>query len=358
MNKKYDFIIIGSTPSSALLAGVLASVHGFTVCWAGAFLHPLRPQRGFDISVAPLTRPETWQLLRESVPQTTKLLSAVSAQRIFERVDPLLITNKQAHADALAHMRNIAVGYGFQVERLAISERFLDGYQFRDAVRVQRRPLTAAIPQWLETCGVQTISPDGLKLKTKKNDATHIGYADGNFDAKHVILADSDAIRSHIGKRNIAKLFRRTPMSALLFEPTNIIASSIVHSIDRGLVIYQRGGGALDCVGAGSIQQVGQLARVHTSLNQPLQLVGRAQFEALQTKDGAAILGSLEANDPIFLAGMGQTGLFQVPAIARVLAGTGSPFEKQYFAARAPSSLGMRTNIAEFAPETILEPAI
>jgi len=350
MSEHFDFAIAGSTPLAALLAGVLAREHGAKICRIGDFRHALRPQGGFDISAGPLTRPETWRLLRSTIPQTLKILGEIGDGKVFERVDPLMVSITQEGADALAHMRNVAQEYGFQIERQAISTVFSAGYQFRDAVRVLRRPLTAATAEWLAACGVTSLSPEGVTIRPQKHGDVRLEWDGHKATADCLILAGDEAILKYGEPEYVARQFEQIPISALLTEPAGPLETSVVHVIDSGLTLYQRHTGALDCVGTGPADAIGEAACLHLKHDQRLQLAGLAHYTGLRARDGASVFGGSRDNGIVYLAGLGVTGLFQLPALARVLAKAGGPVESAYFAARAPARNGLRPAIAEFMP--------
>ena len=347
MSEHFDFAIAGSTPLSALLAGVLARKHDAKVCWIGSFRHTLRPQGGFDISAAPLTRPETWRLLQDVIPQTLKILGEIGDGRAFERVDPLMVASTQAGADALSHMRNVAQEYGFQIERQAISTVFSASYQFRDAVRVLRRPLMAAIPEWLQACGVVSLSADHVTLRPYKRGDVRLGWDGNKATADRLILAGDRAILRHGQPDEVARHFQQVPITALLTAPTGPLETSVVQMIDSGLTLYQRNTGALDCVGTGSAEDIAQAACVHLK-DGDISLAGKARYITLRAHDGGAVFGGTRDNGIIYLAGFGVTGLFQLPALARILSQSATSLENTYFAARAPSRSGLRPAVAEF----------
>lgn len=350
MINHFDFIIVGSTPLSAVLAGVLSKMHGASVCWAGQFRHPLRPQNGFDISVGPSTRPETWQLLRTTVPQTTKILRQIGDGKLLERVDTLLVSQAGAGAEALAHIRNIAPAYRVQAERVAISENFGDGYRFRDVTRVFRRPLLAALPGWLEANDVTIIADQSMKFIAQRDGLTRIEVGEQKITAKSAWLCGGEALMRHGREEDINALFAAVPKTSLLMEPTRAMPSAVMQAIDTGLTVYQRDSGALDCIGCGDINTVGTATAALIAQDAPLRLAGQSQFISLESRDGGPIVGSARAGGISYLGGLGSTGMFQIPAIARVLTQTASPFEVDYFAKRSPSSALPRPNVAEFLP--------
>ena len=72
-----EFLQIRRDPSSYLIAGLLPRDHGKRVVLVDERLSPFQLQRGIDLSVAPITRPETWALLRDTTPETVGVLAGV-----------------------------------------------------------------------------------------------------------------------------------------------------------------------------------------------------------------------------------------------------------------------------------------
>ena len=347
----FDFAIVGETPLAAVLAGLLCKQHERNVCWVGTPPHPLQPQRGFDLSVAPITRPETWQLLNHSTPLLVDLLRDIGGTDVVERVDPLLVARSNTGANVLSHIRNVASGFGYTIERQPVSDRFSSGFQFRDALRVLRRPLSAVLPEYLTALGVEVVTSNNIKLRHQKDGITHILGGDQKFTANHIVLASDDAIRRHANQRDIDANFINIPTAGFLVEPVSALASSVVHDLEAGLTIYQRKNAALDCVAPASFEVVEPRICEHIDADRHPRLAGHAKFQALHTKDGAPLFASLGTGKINAIAGLGASGLFQAPAIARVLSGNGNPSEVDYFSRR--STIGgenKRMSIAEFSP--------
>jgi len=343
-----EFAVLGSTPMAAVLAGALAKLHGRKVSWVGRFAHPLRPQRGFDMSVSPLTRPETWQLLRECTPEFTAL---VDGMEVTERVDPLFVARQHHGVELISHMHNIAAGFGYSIERQAISDEYSLAVQFRDAVRVLRRPFAQLAQNWLTECGVHVVPTNDVSIQQKKSGVLHLKGIGETIVAQQVVLADDDAIFLHAKPQQIASYFSTVPTLGYLIEPVGEMKSSVVHDVESGLTIYQRKNGALDCVAPDLSQNIESRICSHVDRGNSVRLAGKTNFEVLRSKDGAAFVGEIGSAKPVLLGGFGATGLFQTPAIARLLTGNGTDFEKSYFEARRiAKNLDVRTNIAEFLP--------
>ncbi|MET0437855.1 MAG: hypothetical protein ABW043_10215, partial [Devosia sp.] len=82
-----DFAIFGSSPLAGLVAGLLASRHQRKVVMVGDAQARYRLPRAFDMSVAPISRPETWALLRDCLPDTSKLITKIGGRHALRRVD-------------------------------------------------------------------------------------------------------------------------------------------------------------------------------------------------------------------------------------------------------------------------------
>jgi hypothetical protein len=68
------------------------------------------------------------------------------------------------------------------------------------------------------------------------------------------------------------------------------------------------------------------------------------------TSDGAPLVGRLGRKGWVVVAGLGLGAAFFAPVVARLLAGTASPAESQYFAARDPArTTAQRAAVAERA---------
>ncbi len=347
-----DFAIIGSTPKAALLACILAKTHAKSVILIAQFPHTLRIQRGFDISISPITRPQTWQVLKDNISSTIEFLNKTSAKNIniktIEKIDPIFVATELRGQEALSHIRNMATGFGFSAEPQAISERFLSSYKFRDAARLLRRPFFASLNQRLKNCGVKLINPAEIKIKNKK-DTIDIISKETNFSAKQMILVDDEALQNHLSEADISNIFIKTSMLGFLTEPIKKMQSPNIFNLDNGLIIHQRDNGALDCLAPTNKQTLQNQICLMLNDKQKTRLAGKTNFIKLSNPDGAAIFGKIARSRYISISNFGITGLFQTPAIARMLCKTANKFEQQYFSALAPNSTKhKRQNISQY----------
>ncbi len=336
-----DFAIVGSTPKAALLACMLAKTHAKSVILIAQLPHTLRIQHEFDISVAPITRPQTWQILKDNIPTIIEFLNKTSAKNIkiktIEKIDPIFVATELKGQEALFHIRNMALGFGFSAEPQAISEKFLSSYKFRDAARLLRRPFFASLNQRLKNCGVKLINPAEINIKNKK-DTIAIISKEINFSAKQVVLADDEALKKHLSAADISNAFIQTSMLGFLTEPIKKMQSPNIFNLDTGLIIHQRENGALDCLTPANKQTLQDQICLMLDNNQITRLAGKTNFTKLLSFDGAATFGKIARSRYISISNFGTTGLFQTPAIAKILCNEANEFEQQYFNALAPNS--------------------
>lgn len=348
MTDNFDFAIAGSTPLCGVLAGILARDHGAKVCRIGHFVDALLPQRGFDISAGPITRPDTWRLLKSSVPETVKLLNGISNAKVYERIDYGMVALGKAGVHGLDYIQNAARGYGAQTERLPDSSSYRTAYAFRHTVRTLRRPLIAALPAWLDAQGVVDIEPADARIRKAQNGPISVNWSGGEAEIGTLILAGDAAMLAHGHQGDVQSLFHKLPMAALLLETSPKLVTPVMQAIDAGLTLYQRSNGALDCAGHGKASELGQAAAAYFEDGEKLRLAGSAVFDSLLSRDGGAVFGAKARKNVIYLGGLGVTGLFQAPAIARHLAGKSNTLEADYFKSCAPPKGEKLKRVGEF----------
>jgi len=346
----FDFAIIGNTPKAALLACMLAKTHKKQVALIASPPNKLRPLHGFDISIAPITRPKTWKILKENIGQTIEFLNKSGIIKTYEHVDPLFFATNLKGQTALSHVQSMANAYGFSVEKQAHSEKYISAYKFPDAIRLLRRPFFASLNERLKKCNVQIISPKDIKIIYKKAQM-HISSGKEKIIAKQVILVDDKALLNHLSNSNIENNFIKTQNSGFLIEPINKIKNPITYNLDNGITIHQRNDGAIDCLGECSVQILEQEIKETITKNKTVRLAGRTNFMSLKTLDGAPIFGKIARSKFISICNFNMSGFFQTPAIARILSDKANQLEKEYFLALAPKSKNYnRKNITEYSP--------
>jgi hypothetical protein len=343
-----DFVIVGSTPLARLIAGLLAFVHGKSVVFLGESQSGYRLPRGVDLSIAPITRPETWALLKSGLPETLKLISRLGGRRTWSRVDPILFSETAAGKEAMAHIRHMALAFGHAAERVpaAAIGPGRDGLLLRDAVLLHRPALEVVLDRWLEQHGVRRPG-EGELLTVRTDGSAQLVSGEDRLEIAQTVLADDTAIIDHVAAAQWPALLVRRVASTVLTEPTRPIAATVMHRLDSGLtLVQQQTGRGIAAMGPGPIDPFAAALGVLLDKEHQFRQAGQSSYETLLAADAAPAVGRLRGTGPDILAGMGPGGAFLAPSIARWLCGKGNPVENSWLAARlvarrtGPSAVG------------------
>lgn len=347
-----DFAVLGSTPLARLIAGLLASVHGKRVVWVGDSHAAFRLPRGLDLSVAPLTRPESWALLAHAVPETVKLLSRAGGKASTMRLDPIFFADTTSGQQALAFLRSSAAGFGAAIERLPAGHlgKGRDGIVLRDAIYLQRDRLEPVLDRWLDELKVTRLPLSQAQIAIAANGSASIVIAGVVSEVARTVLADDEAILAHLPADTLSALFERQAMTTILTEPTFAMAARVMLQVDADLSFTQGSHRGVTAIGMGDHDACVTHIGVLLGANRQLRQAGGTGHERLRSRDGAPILGRLHGSGPELLAGLGATGVFLAPALARWFAGAAKPDELDYFAARIPHRPMAPSIVAEYAP--------
>lgn len=353
----YELAIFGSTPLSGLVAGLLATVHQKKVCIVGDVQSAFRLAHGIDLSVMPVTRPETWALLKEGTGETLKLVARLGGKAVVHRIDPIFVAETRSGSDALAHMRHVALGFGYAVERSLGGGGLENGtaYRLRDAVFLQRPALQPLIEQWLAASGVGRIPARGTKVTLKRDGSARIESGAISFEASKAVLCDDAALLAHLDVDERDRLLVSQSMTTLLTEPALPLAAPVMIYPDRGVTLSQGPGGNILALSAGRPELA--TARVGGCLiNQGhLRRAGQISFRSVLTVDGAPLIGQAKGLKSVVVAGLGVGGAFLAPAIARLIAGTASDREQRYFGAHEAGRGSARSMVADYQGAVALE---
>lgn len=345
-----DFAVFGSTPLARLLAGLLADLHGRRVVQVGDSPSTHRLTRGIDISVAPITRPESWALLGPSIDETLKLVARLAGRNAWSHVDPVFFTDNRRAEEALSHMRHMAQGFGIAAEPTppSLLGGSRTGIRLRDAVRLNRAILEPAIETWLERSGVLCLNPETVTIES--DGSAVLGTGGAPLHARQAILADDDAIIAHLPRGQWpALLFRQQAASILAISPARL-AAPIMLDIHSGLTLIQRENG-LAAIGLGKMGRVSGQTRTLLDQNHPLEQSGQTSFAVLATSDGAPAVGRAGGTGADIVAGMSMSGAFLAPALARWLCGESARQEEAaWFGARLVSRAEKPASVGEFMP--------
>lgn len=345
-----DFVIVGSTPTARLVAGLLASAHGKSVVFSGESQSGYRLPRGVDLSVAPITRPETWALLKAGLPETLRLLSRIGGRRAWSRVDPILFSEAAAGREALAHVRHMALAFGHAAERLPakVIGPGREGLLLRDTVLLHRPTLEIALDTWLDQHGVRRLR-DGEVLTVRADGSAELAAGEDRLEIAQAVLADDPAIIGHVTAAQWPALLLRQVASTILTEPTLPVAAPVMHRLDTGLVLVQhQADRGIVAMGPGAIDPFAAALGVLLDKERQFRQAGQSSYETLLTADAAPALGRLRGTGPDIIAGLGPSGAFFAPAIARWLCGKGTPAENSWLGARLVDRHAAPSPVAEF----------
>jgi len=349
----FDFAILGSTPLAGLIAGLLAADHGKRVCLVGEPWSAFRLPRSYDVSVAPATRPETWALLRVVSIETTKLVATLG-RGLTERIDPLFIAETPASIDALSHMRHVATGYGYAVERVADRAIAATGaaWRVRDAVLLVGGRVEPAIEAWLDHLYVRRFPAETTAVTLRRDGSARLMAGNAPVDAAQAVLAEDAAILRYLDPDERDRVLRQHNLTAILSEPAKPLAAPLINYLDRDVVLLQRGkGGGILAMAGGAEEEAGLRAGASIGASGPLKRAGQASFKCLVTTDGAPLVGPAKGLRATVVAGFGSTGAFFAPALARHLAGAAGEAEKAWLAAREPSRGNARQLVADYGAD-------
>lgn len=355
----FDFAVCGSTPFARLLAGILAADHGKRVCLVGDRWSPYRLVRRFDISVAPFTRPETWALLRQEVPEALKRLAAIG-RSLYERVDPLFVAETEDSIARLGHMRWTALGFGFAAERAVDRSITAEGSicRIRDAAMLVPARAEPALEAWLEKAGVRHLPPDSTVVLRRDGTAS-LSSGSETMEANTVVLADDESISDRLPQAERHRLLVMRSDTSIMIQPgAPPLGGPFVAYLDRDLWLFQRSAKApIVAIAAGDPQSAPARVAASIPAKEPLRRNGQCVFRAATIIDGAPLVGRMGKSRVIVVAGLGAPAAFLAPALARYLNGTASEDGRLYFESREPSRAASRAAVAEAAPEIAIEAA-
>lgn len=325
----YDFVILGSGPLSALLAGLLAHDHDKRVMRVAEPLAPQRLPRSIDIALPLATRPASWRVLRQSQREMLELMRSLEAPDAIAPTEVRIVADLPATATALAHMSHVAAGYG-------VGSR---AGHFRNVLRLTREVS-------LRGSKVQNVPPDDLQVSFADSGTVELSLKGERLDAVQVVLADDASILAHLPEAQRPKPLTAVPTTVTLTAPTRRLSARVVRYPDRGVTVAQRPDFSVLALVSGAAEIEERLA---SCLPGPFPLQRRAtgRFSRLMTSDGAPLIGRLEPSRLFVIAGLADAVAFFAPPIARLLAGKSTAEEEAWFAAHDPSA-ATRETIADF----------
>ncbi|OEO30644.1 hypothetical protein VW23_020290 [Devosia insulae DS-56] len=344
----YDYLVLGSTPLPGLLAGLLAVEHKRRVCLVGEPFSPFRLQRSIDISIAPVTRPETLLLLKRTAAETSKLISSWG-KGLISRVDPLLVAETAESIAALGHFRHLAIALGYAVEPVAdraIAEGVM--LRVRDVQLLGHGRFEPALESWLTKHEVRHLDRADTELTLRKDGTARIVHNGRSVEAAQVILAGDDAVLEHLPEEARDRSLEGVPGAAMLLDAAKPLPAPYVSFLDRGVTLVQDGKVSVSALLAGDPATARVRLGSAVSRGDALRLAGETVVNTLRTSDGAPFIGLARGHKAMVIAALGPVAAFLAPALARHIAGTAPSDEAEWFAARGPTRGNQRLLAADY----------
>lgn len=335
--------VVGASPFAWLLAGLLASDHSRAVVLISPPLDRHRLRAIPSLSLAPLTRPDTWSLLCRHARPTVRRLARI-ASGMSERIDLRLQARSAEASLAMSHMHHMAEGFQCPVDRPRRTDD-LTVMGLGDVWMFNPTPLLSAAASWLAAANVAMLHTlSGLKLR-RDGTATF-----GTTVLDQVVLADDWAILELLDPEDIAQFARVEKWLGVETAPTRHRRHRAGIDLDTGALFAQSASGSIRAAGRDDDGKGMDRIALALAEDTPARLAARAHFSRLVTHDGAPVLGSPRRARPFVIAGLGVLDLALAPLAAAVIAGDAAAPEAKWAAAHGTNLRQPRREIAEFAP--------
>ncbi|WP_055048380.1 hypothetical protein [Devosia sp. A16] len=344
----YDYLVLGSTPLAGLIAGLLATEHRRRVCLVGEPFSPFRLQRSIDISLAPITRPETLLLLKRSAAETTRLVAGWG-KGLVGRVDPLFVAETPASIAVLGHFRHLAIALGYAVEPVAdrsIAEGLM--LRVRDVQLLGHGRFEPALEAWLGCHDVRHLDRAETVLTLRKDGTAHLVSGDHGAEAAQVILAGDDAVLDYLPEEARDRSLAPIAGAAMLLDTLKPLPAPYLSFLDRGVVLVQDGKASAAALLSGESSTARARLGSAAARAGALRLAGETVVGSLGTTDGAPFIGPARGHKAQVVAALGPAAAFLAPALARHFAGVAATDEARWFAARGPSRGNHRLLVGDY----------
>lgn len=331
----YDFAIIGENPAAKLLAGLLTRDHKRRCVLLSDKQIRFRLPQSSCSSFAPLTRPEHWAMLAQTVPETLKLLSRIGAKNAIQRSNAICAAKNPASREIISHVRTMAELHAHSVEVTSPSVLPADsvGFTIADVTQLDLIGIDEHLDSWLDDLGVIRTARVGLKLFKDGSSTLQSGTEALAF--RQTILLDDQAMIDHLPISQWPRIARRQIYSSLLIAPTQPVAARIVFDIDSGATLVTMGSNGVNLITPGDTSLAyGDAERLLSTVGGGAVL-GQRCFTRVLTTDGLAAVGrvGIGSGADVVLAAEPYAP-FIVPALARWIAGVPTGAEATYFAQR------------------------
>lgn len=347
----YDIAVIGSGALPGLLAGQLARLHGKRVVLIAPAPSAYRLPRALDLSLWPLTRPDTLALLARGTAETLKLVGSIG-RGLVERRDLVVLADSAEGGDALSHFRHLARIAGFAAEPVReAGKRPVSGARIRDIEGLSTDRFGPALADWLAKAGVRLLDQRETIVSVKRDGSCRLTFGGLTTEAADTILAGEDALAALLPEDARDRLLQLVPRKVILTaSPRAALQGGVVHYPDRGVTLADLGKGGLVSFADGDPDDAGARIGASLPLGPALPRLAQTRLQTLASRDGAPVFGTARGGRARYMAALGPTGAMFAPMIARMLMGTSPADEAEWFAARATSKGAHRIAAAEYQP--------
>lgn len=352
MSSACDHLVIGSNPLAALLAALLATEHGRRVALVTDPYSPFAMRRSFDLSMAPLTRPETLLLLRRCGAETLVLLGR-AGRSLVDRVDPLFIAETPTSQAALGHFRHLARLLDIAAETVAdrAAASGTATCRIRGVNLIAPERFGPAMESFLDRHGVRRLDRLSTTLTLRKDGSCTIGTDGRPVEAAATVLADDAAILALLPPEARDRSLVPAAAVAMLAQPARPATLPPTVLLDRGVMVGREPSGAIAAVLEGDPATASARLAASVPRMLPLRRAGEAPLARLLTQDAAPFVGPGRGHKAMLVAGLGMTGAFLAPAIARLLVGNAPADEAAWFAPRGPGRGNQRLDAADYVAD-------
>lgn len=341
----YDYAVLGSGALPGLLAGLLTVRHGRSVVLVGDAWSPLRVRRRVDMSIAPVTRPDSLILLDLVAADTTAEIGRMG-KGLTERIVQHWRADSAAGSAALGHFRQLARMLGHAVD--GTTDRTGTLVRVKDALNLPPARFMPALALWLDRVGVRRLAANSTALTVRRDGGARLTHAGVTAESRAVILADDEALAHYLYPDGLDRVIAPVSTAAFLLEaPRRAPAAPYVAWPERGVELLADDLPGLGAIVAGPDDTMPARLGAAIGSPQPLGMAGEARFTAFRTLDGAPYLGPARGGHATVLAGFGPAGAFLAPAIARAIVVESPVEEAAWFAARGPGRNASRAQAGE-----------
>ncbi len=344
-SNQFDLAVFGSGPSALYLAALLAEGQTRRIVLIHNPATRVRLPRSFELSAGFIARPETWRLLTAGSAETARRLSTAGLGGALERTRLTLARTGASGRFALGHVRALASAHGAEIQRASLppnpewdaTGHAAHGLLLREVWRFAPERAHDAFLAWHNKLGIERLPRAQTdEIAIGRDGSLRLTAGSQRIAAELAVLADDEFILDFAGGAELEAGFRIEQRTALLTAPTaDRLPDRAAFLLAEDFALHQAPSGAIAAVGAGAPGPLAErILRLLPALASA-SIAGRARFAGLASLDGAPQIGRGKSRRAFVVGGLGETGFFLMPSLARFIAGAAEGHEKAFWSARA-----------------------